>query len=107
MGEILAIPTLLLLLAAPFIAINTYLLVWICGPAIRHAGKCFEQGRQQAIAQPRAPSLPGKQFAPFGYNDPPRAKDATLHSSMAVQPAVAGKQDAGHRWLGDEKDKSA
>jgi len=49
--ELLA-PILLpvLVLFAPFIALQAYFLVWLLGPAIRRAGECWEQGRQRAIS---------------------------------------------------------
>lgn len=100
MTGIMLLPSLLLLMAAPFILLNTYLLAWICGPAIRHMGKCFEQGRirARADAEPRrvdAAYLPGAYVA------------AAVPRAVAAAPAIPKQTtpeiptpDSGHRWLG-------
>ncbi len=49
MGALEMLIVLALLLTAPFIALQAYLLVWILGPAIRRAGKCWEEGRQRVF----------------------------------------------------------
>ncbi len=49
MGGLEVIVLFVLLLMAPFIALQAYLLVWILGPAIRRAGRCWEEGRQRAV----------------------------------------------------------
>lgn len=44
--EAILTPLLLvfILIFGPFIALNAYLLVWLCGPAIRRAGRRFAEG---------------------------------------------------------------
>jgi hypothetical protein len=91
---------LILVLFAPFIALNAYLLVWLCGPAIRRAGKCWEEGRLKATAKE-------SRWAPWGLvGDAPSeprgsvTQDAKAHSATAMPATVAGAYDAGHRWLG-------
>lgn len=39
---------IVLLVFAPFIALQAYILVWILGPAIRRAGRKWEEGRLEA-----------------------------------------------------------
>jgi hypothetical protein len=47
--EILTPFLLFILIAfAPFVALNAYILVWLIGPAIRRAARCWEEGRQRA-----------------------------------------------------------
>ena len=100
MGYFLALPSLLLLLVAPFICLNAYLLVWMCGPAIRRAGKCFEEGRLQADAAAFFRKSPS---ASAGTYYPMHAKEFTADPtpvSLDTPRAGPGPEDAGHRWLG-------
>jgi hypothetical protein len=41
------------LLSAPFIALQAYILVWLLGPAIRRAGRRWQEGKWQAISDQR------------------------------------------------------
>jgi hypothetical protein len=107
MEPIFLIPTLLLLAWGPLIALNVYLLVWMCGPAIRRAGKCWEQGRNQALAGSWELEEAKKPFAPFGYVERPAPPPvARPHEPPHAQQAPAA-DDAGHRWLGETGKKGA
>jgi hypothetical protein len=107
--EILFAPLLfvVLILLGPFVALNAYLLVWLCGPAIRRAGRKWEEGCNQAMAESWELKEVKKPFAPFGYverPDPPPV--ARPHEPPHAQQAPAA-DDAGHRWLGGTEDKTA
>jgi hypothetical protein len=91
---------LYLLLVGPFIALNAYLLVWLCGPAIRRAGKCWEEGRRRAGTEQ-------SQFAPWGYVRDPQSQPQAFGKQDPTSPAdkealkdSARRYDAGHRFLG-------
>lgn len=107
MEGVLLLPTILLLLAAPFICLNTYLVVWICGPAIRRAGKCFEQGRIKAMVEEErrlGPDAVGETMSA------PRPLPVIRASAPARPSDTAGNfrdKDAGHRWLGEPGAKKA
>ena len=45
MPAIWLLATIFTLIMAPFIALQAYILVWILGPAIRRAGRRWEEGR--------------------------------------------------------------
>jgi hypothetical protein len=119
----------ILLLVGPFVALNAYVLVWLCGPAIRRAGRKWEEGRNQALAGSWELEQARKPWAPFGYapawkkpvcafcnsrhspsercntpsGDPPVEKE-----SLPGNPdAPAYNLDAGHRFLGGTGKKSA
>ena len=67
MGGVFApLAVLIIIILGPFIALQAYLLVWFCGPAIRRAGKCWEEGRQRVIADRQA-ELSGEYWR--GCND--------------------------------------
>jgi hypothetical protein len=100
--ELLFSPFLLipLLLFGPFIALNAYLLVWLCGPAIRRAGRCWQEGCGRARVgkdmDARTTELSKAWDHAVGKN--------TLHAVRPYEPPHVGEviktDDAGHRWLG-------
>ncbi len=98
---------IILILFAPFIALNAWVVVWICGPAIRRAGRWWEEGRQQAMESAWGREKVKEPWAPFGhieqFTPPPVARP---HEPPHAQQDPAA-DDAGHRWLGSTKDKAA
>ena len=100
MGNILLFPTIVLVLVAPFILLNTYLLAWICGPAIRHAGKCWEEGRMRAVLNPEERRYLKAVGETIGAAEcPARAVVAAPAIPKQTTPEIP-TPDSGHRWLG-------
>jgi len=71
----------LLLLFGLYIGLIAYFFVWFCGPAIRRAGKCWEQGRMKAAAEERG-------WAPWGYVSDPRANRKPLANKIPRRPPI-------------------
>lgn len=112
---------ILLLLFAPFIALNAYIVAWLTGPAIRRAGRYWQEGvlkaegkyKEAATAEymrgvqdalrsaaqfvpaatnPSFTQLPGQQVVLVAQPQaPPRHEE--------IKP-LETSQDSGHRWLG-------
>ena len=90
----------LLLLFGLYIGLIACFFVWFCGPAIRRAGKCWEQGRMKAAAEERG-------WAPWGYVSDPQSQPQAFGKQDPTSPAdkealkdSARRYDAGHRFLG-------
>jgi hypothetical protein len=89
-----------LLLFSPFIALNAYVFVWICGPAIRRAGRCWQEGANRAMDEWEAHR--------FGAGDKIHGRivgsDVVLSAPAPAIPKQTAPEipipDSGHRWLG-------
>lgn len=77
------------------------ILVWILGPAIRRAGRCFEEGRIIAWNKNVDDSIrtlgKAEKRSPAASLDP-IAKHFDDSRAETKEPVPV---DAGHRWLGD------
>ena len=93
----------ILLIFAPFIALNAYLLVWICGPAIRRAGRRFAEGwvevtdRRELQRDVMTHGITPLRGAPGARRTAPAVAEAKAPEPQAITP------DAGHAWLGNLK----
>jgi hypothetical protein len=94
-----------ILLFGPFIALNAYLLVWLCGPAIRRAGRKWEEGRHQAMAATASKVVPTLRRTLHEALSGVKL-DALSQARPPARPVPeAAPPDAGHRWLGDPAQK--
>lgn len=100
MGGIWILVLLALVLVAPFLAVQLYLLAWIAGPAVRHLGKRWEEGRRAAAASAADEGAGwysrGLQDAWSGKVRPAAVAPAGENTAAPAPRSV----DAGHRMFG-------
>jgi hypothetical protein len=88
------------LVVAPVVGVELYVLVWMCGPAIRRATRRVAEGWYEVVDRRAPPAAAGSQAAPYIIVKGEEPVMSVAEPSAAAETSSKKPEDAGHRWLG-------